>query len=829
MKFNFKKIGSILASGIMLASTLGFAAAASYPEPFVSSGTEDSAVVVGANAATTDWAAAIDVQTKLNALVTTSAGVSTAAGGDSFKIEKASTKFQLSRGILDVYAVDITEDKLPILLTDGKFIDNDNDEFDYTQKIEMANSTLTMFDDNDYKEDTPTIGMKISNGVNILNYTIDFSDEPTFNDLSTTTMPLMGKEYYVLTVLTTNVSLTLLDSAVDTLLAEGETTTLTVEGKSYDCSVSFVSSASEVKLLINGETTNALQASETQKLSDGSYVGVKEVLYTGKDTGTSKVEFSIGSGKLKLTNDSDIEMNEDTISDLKAFINWGADNDHLGSIMLQWNADDDKFAAPDSEILMPGFETVKISFGGMVWPAEEEIKIESDGKNSIQLKDFPLKTSTEDINILYTNTSGYYIGVGKDSDSILRTPGGVISQMAAALDENGTFENITFDGDTDEYFVASWNDTTSSESYLMKATSFKVEGGIEKVNIQYKKNSVWTDIKSEAKNGTSFTLGNVEITVGHIDKTTKQVVLDPQDGVTFSNLYSKEGMKILLPWVNVTQIAGTANVTTAAHCNANLTEEISIEPGQGYLGTYLNLTNSTAGAGTPIPQSVACTQYNESYTLVMWEEDKNENVAKGTNINVTCSETSSTSEVQLSAITNQRGGTAAEIGDTDVHRNFVYSALATEELHDQGPDRYAVKLIYHGDESYGEIFISSPETTITPGTSSVGGQVVVVKDSEVSSVSSKNLFVVGGSCINTVAAKILGSTTPICTTAFTEKTGVGAGQYIIKTVESPYNSDKIAMLVAGYEAADTVNAVAKAVEGVTSDKDTSQVYPIVST
>ena len=35
MKFNFKKIGSIIASSVMLASTIGFAAAANYPAPFV--------------------------------------------------------------------------------------------------------------------------------------------------------------------------------------------------------------------------------------------------------------------------------------------------------------------------------------------------------------------------------------------------------------------------------------------------------------------------------------------------------------------------------------------------------------------------------------------------------------------------------------------------------------------------------------------------------------------------------------------------------------------------------------------------------------------------
>jgi hypothetical protein len=97
-----------------------------------------------------------------------------------------------------------------------------------------------------------------------------------------------------------------------------------------------------------------------------------------------------------------------------------------------------------------------------------------------------------------------------------------------------------------------------------------------------------------------------------------------------------------------------------------------------------------------------------------------------------------------------------------------------------------------------------------------------------SSVAGKNLVVVGGSCINTAAAKILNSDSPLCGSAFTDATDVGATQYLIKTVQSPWSADKVAMLVAGYEAADTVNAVKKAMEGATTDADTEQVYPIVS-
>lgn len=92
---------------------------------------------------------------------------------------------------------------------------------------------------------------------------------------------------------------------------------------------------------------------------------------------------------------------------------------------------------------------------------------------------------------------------------------------------------------------------------------------------------------------------------------------------------------------------------------------------------------------------------------------------------------------------------------------------------------------------------------------------IVFKDND-AALSEHNLIIVGGSCINSVAAKLLGSDTPLCEGDFTDASGVGEGQYMIKTFTSPYNEDKIAILVAGYSAADTTRGVAALlVEGFT--------------
>jgi hypothetical protein len=47
MRFNFRKISAIAASALMTGMTLGVAAAANYPAPFVSGGVANVAVVYG--------------------------------------------------------------------------------------------------------------------------------------------------------------------------------------------------------------------------------------------------------------------------------------------------------------------------------------------------------------------------------------------------------------------------------------------------------------------------------------------------------------------------------------------------------------------------------------------------------------------------------------------------------------------------------------------------------------------------------------------------------------------------------------------------------------
>ena len=88
---------------------------------------------------------------------------------------------------------------------------------------------------------------------------------------------------------------------------------------------------------------------------------------------------------------------------------------------------------------------------------------------------------------------------------------------------------------------------------------------------------------------------------------------------------------------------------------------------------------------------------------------------------------------------------------------------------------------------------------------------ITTKVSQIDNVKNRNLVIVGGSCINGVSAQLLGK--QACGAEFTALTGVGPGKAIIKSFISPYNDDKIAVMVAGYNKADTDKAIVELKKG----------------
>jgi hypothetical protein len=817
MKFNFKKLASVAATALMLSSTV----AAAYPAPFVEAGVADAAVVYGANAALSDASAAIDLMNDLNSGVV-STGETTATGGDSILLSKSSDNLNVGNNVT-VFTGSVDESDLKTLLADGTYVANDNDEFDYEQKIELFGSfpNLAHFRDSDYEsavgltKKTPTLGFKINSNTKILAYTLEFTQDAEsdiasgdMEDIEKSNIMLMGKPYYVSdlkngTSTTTFGKMTLLDSAAKASLAEGESKTILVDGVNYEVSIAFVGSATQTKISVNGETTNTLNVGESFKLSDGSYVSIEDILYVIKDTGISQVEVSVGKGKLEITSGSDIKLNEDTVQGVKGYVYRGTgsgNTEKIDKIQINWTTDEEVFLSPELELVMPGFEAVKFTMGDLVRPTEEKVTIEKDSDTSIELT-VPITDGPVSFNILYANASGDFIGIGKAADDRLATT----NESTLDFQEKDANGN-----DYHSYFVASYNITQEAQSYLLRAkvsndtTNSRIETTIDKMI-----DGSWTAVCEEKIAADTCDIGDVTLTIDYAAHTSgagENVTLSAGTGVNFNTVYTKGGLRISLPFVP------TIGAFAAQGNTSNDDTHGSIHFGDAFAG------NSSAGHSP------------DTFYLFMDGEDKDENLDGGVQFNVTIDDNSD-NNLQVSEVAHAGtgGATGLEMDDTSIYETYIVDDVAPRILHYTNPDEDYAEVYYpttDSSETYAEVYLA--EGSVSVSASGDEAKVVVVKDSEVSSVANKNLIVVGGSCINSVAATILGSSSPICGDAFSEATNVAAGQSLIKTVTSPLAADKVAMLVAGYGAEDTVDAVAVVKDGVDATVGTEQVYPMVS-
>jgi hypothetical protein len=760
VKFNFKKIASVIASTVMLSSTVALAAAANYPAPFVQNGVADVAVVYGSAAAQTDLVAATDITTNLNSkLVATTTGPTTVAGGDFVKLEKSTDKFNLGEDMNDFYST-LDEDQLSVVLAAGVYTNDANDDFDFDQKIALGDLALEFFQNDDFNEGTPLIGFEMISDNHILNYTLDFTPDAADcgdfglstsvdDDCETTDLTMLGRTYYIVkteSVAVNGVKITLLDAANSAMITEGESQSIVVGSSSYDVSINFVD-ATDVILDVNGVRTNKLAEGDVFKVGTDLYIGVKNILYSEKESGISKVEVSLGSGKIVLEHNQEVQLNNEDISDISdsiitAYIT--NTTTELDKIVLEWNLEDDAWIAPGTDLVLPGFETIKLSMGGFVEPSKEVTSLKNDGDSSIKLST-TVADGAVSFNLLYANsTEDGWGGIGKTATKRLATNSSNI---------------LTLDDDLDEWFVASTLvSADEAESYVLKIKSIDDSDPA-------KNTTTLESVASGSTKGVDLDLGetdeigDISFTLNKADKNSGviQLTLSGKGTETFDTLYTKDGLTIDLP--------------------VNQTAAVIGRP----ISHLFNVTSNLSA----------------TYVLNMTEENENGDIGIGDSFNATLGFTTD-KEAQVSDVDVNGGTGEPQTEDSDTYINYVISPLATKSTFNTGGDPDTADFEYHGEESYGEVYVSETVAAVVTGEAS--SRVLAVKDSE--SVSAKNLIVVGGSCINSVAANLLGGA--LCGADFEASAGVGAGSFLIETFAR--DGGGVATLVAGYNAADTTNA-----------------------
>ncbi|VVB79756.1 Uncharacterised protein [uncultured archaeon] len=781
MKFNFKKISAVLTSGLMVVSGAAMAAAANFPAPFSDSTAANTAIVYGANAASTDVAAVTNINEYLKTKVTTEGGAPT---GESFKIEKPSTKINVGTGIKDVWGSAITKTDLPTLLADGVYRNAKNDEYKYTQQLVLGNISFSHFRDPDFNNNVPTLGFKVNANAAVVNYTLTFNTMPEatqgtdLTDFENRNIQILGKTYYILDYKNSTAKMTLLDSATSDQLGEGETKTLVIGGKSYDVTLDFIST-DQVKFRVKKpdgtEVVTELMTStaNTYNLGDGTYIGVRDILVQNYQGGSKMVSFSLGKGKLEVTDASNVKINDKIISDLTGYFTFSRTASKVSwqKLIIEWKLGDKKFLNPGSELVMPGFEAVKFSMSDTTMPDKEMTKVDL-AADYASLRT-TLKEGDYSIPFLYiSQTTGNITGIGKSATELLAT----------SNETTLTYYDLKASDNYHSGFVASWASTRDSESYYLRFKNINEDVGRNETNlVTAAPIGGESTVRCEALYaGQSCNIGSITITVSSVgyNSTDRWVTATINSGGSFNTLYTKDGLKVYLPY-------STADGQYA-----------SFNTSKGQI--YLSSTNASY---------ISDGHHVGGFLLWMGEADQYGSLDnKPFNMTVDGSGGSSPSKrVTVSAV-DARGATFQETGTgTKVWEAYMITPLASKITWDKtDSNAYYANVEYHKGEVYANVFVTAPTSTM----GEVGN--MIFTDAEKASWQGRNVILVGGSCINSATADVLGSA--YCESEFTTSTGVGAGQFLIASYADKFTAGKTALVVAGYNAADTTAAASYLLE-----------------
>lgn len=797
----FKKIMSVIASAVMLSSTIGFAAAATFPAPFDSG----SAIVYGAAGNTQmDMAAAINIQTAIGQL-------SGAAGADvpegSWQVKTSSDKLEIGESLHNVETYIGNED-LPILAS-GE-ISNEKgtakyDQYFYFDDVTSSSVTYQLNDDDD------TVGLfyKVNSGQVIARYVMDFTTNlesdvaaNVMDDIDDEEITLLGKTYTIITAVNstaTATDLTLMSGANKVTIGNGEE--LTVGGKTVSV---LVSATNEARFTVDGETTSKLVKGETAKLSDGTYIGVSDITYQSFAGGLMQATAYIGADKIELNSGDAMIVNGETIGNAIVNISstYAGGDVTIDTITINMTAEDDLFVPvggklseaenlDEPQVLIT--QNWDIVFSGLEEETYETIELKKSTDSKIVLEFENLDGNKISLPVIYTNLTGVYGGDKAGYNLVLNAS------------NNNLAETGNYSIAKNNYFILNTADPlTASNNAKSYVVQYKGSDKASDSNPKMKFNILGVDSDKEI---TMTTAGTADLKLG---------------GVTFS--FTNSSSCTTANDCNIYVSAGGVAATSYGAWSSNISMS-------NYLRTKNNiLINITDGNVTTLGSNGP----SADWTVSLYIDDTSRD---GDNLDVT-------GRTKIFTMT-YANGTDSEMHTTPSGGNYTtpgwvsnpddntvstyidyYGNDITLDNPSSAPDSVTIKV----PNSIVEPLVYITSGSVTGGTT--GGLALIVDDSQIDTVKSKNLVVVGGSCINTVAAKLLGSDVPLCTAEFTAKTGVGVGQYIIKTYANPYtaaDSGKVAMLVAGYEAAETVSAGAKVAEKtVSSDVGTGNVYPIVS-
>jgi len=777
VKFNFKKIASVIASTVMLSSTVALAAAANYPAPFVASGVSDVAVVYGASAAQTDLVAAVDITTNLQSKLTTVAattGGSATVSGEAKAIETGSQKLYLG-DYMNSTKTTFTSTELPKVLADGKITDTDGTSFTYNLKVNTPSTVVRYGRPSGVSSsENPFIYVDLTSSSQTFSQDIVFPTAVNVTKLADKDITLFGKKFTftgaTADLISTGTSrkVVLYENSNTKLVNSGETDIVVVGGTSYTIGVTSVESATEGTITVNGVSQKVTETN-SYKVS-GLDLYIKNVIGPNVAGETRAIEISAGAAKLTLEEGSTVTKGSNSVYGTSvAYTGSGGKVSKITVTDTPYSFDTPiKYLKAGDTITEPVFGAFKITFASYA-PAVDDssknlITFKSTGENKASMKWTNKNSKTYDMDMF--EAGSYYVtseGIGNTTDANNAT----YSYNATTLAYD-TYNIVTGTGAIrlNDYFITRNNEY----SQIWRVDNYQPNTGEITVKDQ---GSGSTSTKVTFSNGTAGTVSltladGSSATLTLVGNGTSESTMNITASSTSPLLYTKGGALI-----NLTRLANPILYNTTGASKIEFVEETSYND-----GTFTDVAGATLGTAVT------------NFTL-LWKTGQSGNDIKF-------------SEPQVRGLVGAVpvGGSAdtgTTVGDYSTYYLTRYGTFIKKTGNSNSDN--SIDIYYPGTAANAGVYISELASAVT----TAGGTTLVpIKDSEVATSTAKNLIVVGGSCINTAAADLLGSTTPLCGDEWEAKTGVGAGSFLIQTFAR--TGTGVATLVAGYNAEDTTNA-----------------------
>ena len=852
-----KKILPLAVTGLLLGMTVGFAVAADLGTWKASFPGADTVMVIGADAPLgIDTIGAINIATALG--VTTGGGETTIVG-ESKSLASGTDLVYLNDDLAENVAT-LTKDDLATVLADGTFTDDDGTNYDYEQTLTIGTSTSNnfAFSESANDLDDPVLMIEVTDDTSTPIYTwnLNFDEATPLNATASEgeEIVLFGKTYTVSTSTDAD-TLVLLGGADSETIDVGETVTMTVNEVDYEVTLNGISSdtAPKASISVDGESKTFTEGQS--KDIGGIDVYVKTVFRTGDNMGY--VEVQLGADKLtfETTDAVKIGTDEDNIDGTLVTITGGVNAITKMTIAVSAADNDEDYILEGDSFVDPVFGTLSVDFvsvkNGPVFSAEDDVSTE---RTALRVN----AAGDRELTVTITDSSGVEKTVPFTYEDTLQDDAGYDIKVV----EGATLED-------NEYFILN----SGNYQHFMRMT--KVDTDQTEGDVHFKDQFTGTEYKIDNSadldadgDSDTITINNQVYTIYVVSASENQVSIRTSDYDTnlavfpYLELVSAKDHRVALTDVVAIneEVTGATNVvnSTKIYELPSGTIQFGIDNGTNYLDKFVYKIDSasswTETSTADDTYTIGAVDYyidttftttNKSLVIVdialensqnangdteqahpallfIEEEDKTESTADTKNavVLMTTNDTSH-SEADTPVFT---GTYDTETWDDTDFVGYLTNFGTYVLLDKSDSDQHVVRLTYPKEQMYANVYVSEVGAVITTTTTTTAGVVTPILDTEIDDYKTMNIISVGGSAINRVTADLLGLTYPTYGSdeAWVTATGVDAmGKAVIKIIDSPYATGKYAMIVAGWEGADTRRAAKALVEGTPAMSGTS--------